>query len=141
MKKVIRDAEKNAAEVEAILRRLLTDDQRKSFGLNDDVPSRHRKTTGGSEPPVENLPNPINNYDDCPAVWRTHIDAELTVIQIAKMVRRKPKSIKTHHKQKWGPPIHDSAGSIGAVWKLRDIFRALLNQFPGKSYKAPETLN
>lgn len=49
VKKIIRDAEKNAAEVVAMLRRLGTYDVLKSNGLIDDIPSSHSETTADAE--------------------------------------------------------------------------------------------
>jgi hypothetical protein len=49
---LMRDAEKNAAEVTALLRRLGTYEVLKSQGLIDEIPSSHSKTTGDAEPPA-----------------------------------------------------------------------------------------
>lgn len=112
-----------------------------SINAIDEIRSSHRQPTGELEPPVENLPNPINDYGDCPAVWRDHLDDLVSVKQIEKMVHLSYKSIKKHHKDRWGESVVPKNRKGGAKYKLRDIWRTLIEQFECSSYEAPETLD
>ena len=58
----------------------------------------------------------------------------VTISDVAKMVRRSPKTIRKSHTDAWGNPTEAAAGRLPARWRLDQIRPILAEQFPDADF-------